>query len=315
MMCGWHPPTIEDPFSRLPPCLMSRTHAVRISRRCSYSSAWPAYRGRAEAMIEGAGRARLAALRGFLVDMDGVIYRGTQALPGAADALRALERRGRVLMLTNNSTKERGPLARTLDVMGFDLPPERILIVNQVAIDYLLTHHRHDRILALGEDHLLRDLAERGLCVLRRERWREATVVLMACRLTVDHDWLGAALNALLNGAAFIATSLDMTVNGDDGLRLEVGAYSEMLARICGRAPLVVGKPEAVCYRYALRLLEVPAELVAMIGDNPDTDLAGARRNGLFGVQVLSGVSHSPSELADLTVSDLAAFARLLEDG
>jgi 4-nitrophenyl phosphatase len=255
---------------------------------------------------------RLRRLRGFLVDMDGVIYRGSRPLPGAADALRALERRGPVLMLTNNSTKERAPLAAALRAMGFSIPPERILIVNEIAIDYLLVHHRQDHILALGEDHLLRAMEESGLRLVPPERWREATAVVVACRLSIDHDLLGAGLNALLSGAAFIATNPDLTVDGDDGVRLEAGAYATLLARLCGREPKVLGKPEPVCYRYALRMLGMTAGDAAMIGDNPDTDLAGARRNGLFAVQVLSGISREASPLADLTVSDIAAFAHLL---
>jgi 4-nitrophenyl phosphatase len=255
---------------------------------------------------------RIGGLRGFLVDMDGVIYRGKQVIAGAPEALRRMRERGRLLMLTNNSTKESEPLAAWLRERGFDLAAEDLLIITEIAEHWLCVHHATDRLLVIGEDHFLARLRRAGLELVTPAQWREADVVVIACDLRADHDKLGAALNALKNGAEFIATNPDMTVQGDDGVRLEAGAYASMLAQLSGRAPLVLGKPEAICYRYALDRLGLPAEQVAMVGDNLDTDISGARANGLFGVLVLTGLTGQPSPLADLTVPDIARFAGLL---
>jgi 4-nitrophenyl phosphatase len=260
--------------------------------------------------------ARLRSLRAFVLDMDGVLYRGQTPLPGAAEALVALRRRGRVLMLTNNSTKVSSLLTAWLRSLGFAIALEEILVVTEVAEGWLRRQLPGRRLLVLGEDHFRRRLGSAGFTVV--DDWRRAEAVVVACRLDLRHDDLGAALNALRAGAAFVATNPDLTVDGDDGLRLEAGAYARMLAGLCGREPTVIGKPEAPMYDAAfarLGIVRADASAVAMIGDNPDTDIAGARRNGLFGVHVLSGVAREPAAEADLVVADLAAFARVLESG
>ncbi len=256
---------------------------------------------------------RLRAVKGFLVDMDGVIYRGAVPVPGAADALRALRARGPVLMLTNNSTKQAEPLAADLRRMGFDIPVGDIIIVTEIVERWLLDRHAGAALLVLAEDHVRARLAHAGFEIVRAADWRRASVVVVGCRLTMDHDLLGAALNALHGSAAFVATNPDLTVNGDDGLRLEAGAYVDMLSRLSGREPTVIGKPAKPCYDHALTRLGVPAVRTAMIGDNPDTDIRGARDHGLFGVLVLTGLAATASPWADLTVADIGAFARVLE--
>ncbi|MBA2480495.1 MAG: HAD-IIA family hydrolase [Planctomycetes bacterium] len=257
---------------------------------------------------------RLRALRGFLVDMDGVIYRGSQAIPGAAHALASLQRHGPVLMLTNNSTKEPGSLALQLTRLGFDLPSERIIIVTEIARDHLLRRHRLDRILVLGEDHVAMSLRAAGLAVVDAREWRQASVVLSACSRTMDHALLGAGLNALMAGAVFLCTNCDLTVDGDAGRQLEAGAYARLLAGLCGREPTYLGKPEATCFAYALGRLGTRADETAMIGDNLDTDIRGARDNGLFGALVLSGLTAEASPLADISVPDIGAFAAMVDD-
>jgi 4-nitrophenyl phosphatase len=255
---------------------------------------------------------RLRALRGFLVDMDGVIYRGATAIPGAAAALASLQEYGPVMMLTNNSTKEHAALEAQLMRMGFAIPAERIIIVTEIARDHLLRHHRYERILVLGEDAFAAYLRAAGLAVVSPSEWREATVVLSACSRTMDHATLGAGLNALAAGAHFLCTNCDLTVNGDAGLQLEAGAYAQLLARLCGREPTYVGKPVSACFDYALRRLGTAAAATAMIGDNLDTDIRGARDNGLLGALVLTGLTAAPSSLADVSAPDISAFAAMV---
>jgi 4-nitrophenyl phosphatase len=263
--------------------------------------------------MDAATARRLAGAKAFLLDMDGVLYRGERAIPGAAEALIALRRRGRVLMVTNNSTKERAPLSATLRGMGIDVAPDEILIVTEVAERWLRIKHEGARLLVLGEDHFRAQLGRAGFTVVDQRAWREAQFVVCACRLTMDHDLLGAALNALIAGAAFVATNPDLVVDGDDGLRLEAGAYARLLEKLSGREPAVIGKPERPCFDVALNRLGVAADQAVMIGDNPETDVAGGRRNGLVAVHVLSGVTRRPAGDADAVAEDLTDFVRQLE--
>jgi 4-nitrophenyl phosphatase len=263
--------------------------------------------------MDAAAMRRLASAKAFLLDMDGVLYRGERAIPGAAEALAALRRRGRVLMVTNNSTKERAPLSAAMRRMGLDVAPEEILIVTEVAERWLRVKHDGARLLVLGEDHFRAQLDRAGFAIVEPKAWRDAQVVVCACRLTMDHDLLGAALNALKAGAAFVATNPDLVVDGDDGLRLEAGAYARLLEKLSGSEPAVIGKPERPCFDVALQRLGVSADQAVMIGDNPDTDVAGGRRNGLASVHVLSGITRNPASQADVIAEDLTDFVRQLE--
>jgi len=253
---------------------------------------------------------RLQPMRGAILDMDGVLYRGETAIPGAIQALEVLRRHLAIAFLTNNSTKRREPLVEHLRSLGFTIHASEIILVADVLERHLLTHHAGAPILLLGEDHLHERLRQAGLVLIEATQWRQAAVVVCACRLSMSHDLLGAALNALRQGATFVLTNPDLTVDGADGQRLEAGAYGRMLALATGRQPVVLGKPETPAYDLALGQLGLPAAAVMMIGDNPDTDLDGARRHGLLSIQVLSGISQAPSSQADLVFTNLGLVAK-----
>jgi HAD superfamily hydrolase (TIGR01450 family) len=264
-------------------------------------------------MLAPAIHERLRTLQGVLLDMDGVLYRGESAIPGAVKALARLRRRQRLGFLTNNSTKERSGLVRHLQRLGFAIESQEIILVMDVVERHLLTYHRQLRCLVLAEDHVRERLRSCGITVVAPAQWRDAQLVLCGCRLSMSHDDLGAALNALCAGAVFISTNPDLTVDGDDGQRLEAGAYTALLAQCSGRTPLVIGKPEAACFSHALNQLALDASRVAMVGDNPDTDILGGHRQGLLSVHVLSGITEKPAKQADLVCADLEAFATLVD--
>jgi 4-nitrophenyl phosphatase len=256
---------------------------------------------------------RLAALRGAVLDMDGVLYRGHRAIPGSIAGLASLRSHLQLRFLTNNSTKERGRLAAQLQGQGFAIAGEDIILVVDLLERHLLAEHRSRRLLVLAEEHVRERLRQQGLTLVPPEAWRQAEVLVVGCSLTASHDLLGACLNALRAGAVFIATNPDLSVDGDDGQRLEAGAYAQMLALASGRQPLVLGKPEPPGFAWALASMGLERSVVAMIGDHPDTDIAGARRHGLLPVQVLSGIASVGSPDAELVLPDLQAFAALLE--
>jgi 4-nitrophenyl phosphatase len=257
--------------------------------------------------------ARLGALAGAILDMDGVLYRGREPIPGAREALESLRARLRVRFLTNNSTKQARPLSEQLSRLGFPVAPEDITTIADVATAWLSKRHPGKRLLVLGEDHFAAQLTQAGFQVVAPGNWRRAEIVVSACRLGMDHLLLGSALNALRHGALFVVTNPDLVVDGEGGQQLEAGAYAGMLARASGRAAdVVLGKPEAPAYEAALSGLGIPAERTVMIGDNPDTDVIGGRRQGMLALQVLSGVSPEPSAHADLCLPDLASCARMI---
>jgi len=264
-------------------------------------------------MLTPAQREAMQSLRGAVLDMDGVLYRGSTAIPGSIDGLALLRRHLRLRFFTNNSTKERTKTVAQLAAMGFSIAPDEIILVMDLVERLLLADHRGRRLLVIAEDHVRDRWRAGGLHLVEAAAWREAEVVVCAVRLTADHALLSAALNALHHGAVFIASNPDLTVNGDDGLRLEAGSYARLLESASGRAPTMIGKPEAPGFLQAMQELALAPEQTAMIGDHPDTDIAGAVRLGMFPVHVLSGITRNPAQNAGFVAENLFSFAAALD--
>jgi HAD superfamily hydrolase (TIGR01450 family) len=224
----------------------------------------------------------------FLVDVDGVLTRGGDALPGAVEGLRALRARGRTLVLTNNSTRSRGELAEHLGRLGFAVSPDDILGSAFLAARYLALHYGPVDVWVLGEDGVRDEMLLSGHRLATRPE--DATWVVAGMDRGVTYAKLAQALRALVGGAKILATNEDATFPTADGLAPGAGAVVGALRGMGFAAEHVVGKPSPVAFEVALDLLGLPANRVLMIGDRLDTDTAGAQAAGLDSVLVLSGV-------------------------
>jgi phosphoglycolate/pyridoxal phosphate phosphatase family enzyme len=224
----------------------------------------------------------------FLVDVDGVLTRGRDALPGAVEAFAALRTWGRALVLTNNSTRSRGELAEHLGRLGFAVSPDDILGSAFLAARYLARHHGPVDVWILGEDGVRDEMKLAGHRLAARPE--DATWVVAGIDRGVTYVKLAQALRALVGGAKILATNEDATFPTADGLVPGAGAIVGAL-RGMGFAPQhVVGKPSPEAFEVALDVLGLPARRVLMIGDRLDTDIVGAQAAGLDSALVFSGV-------------------------
>jgi HAD superfamily hydrolase (TIGR01450 family) len=224
----------------------------------------------------------------FLIDVDGVLTRGKDALPGAAKALAALRAYGRPLVLTNNSTRSRDDLARHLQRLGFVLSAGEVLGSSFLAARYLALHFGPSIVWVLGEDGVRREMELAGHRLAARPEDAAWVVVGMDRELT--YEKLALALRALTAGARILATNEDATFPTPTGVVPGAGALVGAL-RGMGFAPAdVVGKPSPAAYDVALDVLGLPAPRVLMIGDRIETDVAGAEKAGLDSALVLTGV-------------------------
>jgi len=232
--------------------------------------------------------AALARYGAFLVDVDGVLTRGDDALPEAVEAFAALQARGRVLVLTNNSTRSRSELAEHLGRLGFAVSPDDILGSAFLAARYLARHYGPVDVWVLGEDGVRDEMLLSGHRLATRPE--DATWVVAGMDRDVTYAKLSQALRALVGGARILATNEDATFPTADGLVPGAGAIVGALRGMGFAAEHVVGKPSPVAFEVALDLLGLPAKRVLMIGDRLDTDIAGAQAAGLDSALVLSGV-------------------------
>ena len=270
----------------------------------------------------------------WIVDLDGVVFRGSEVLPGAARFFEAVQARGEpAVVLTNNSTTSVDRYVARLGQAGVRLGRDRIITSAVAAARWLARRGVQGPVLAIGEEGLLAALREQGIDAVTVEGEgpppgpdelpTAAVVVGLDSRFT--YRKLYAACQALRRGALFIGTNPDVTLPTEGGgVRPGCGSLLAAVAACAGREPVVVGKPYPGILEMALEALQAtlsPArDEVVVVGDRLDTDVEAARRLGLRSALVLTGVTRR-ADLAgagpqpDLVFEDLGELARWLTEG
>jgi glycerol-1-phosphatase len=235
----------------------------------------------------------LGRYAGLVLDLDGVVVRGTSAIPGVPSAIDRIRAAGAgVAFVTNNATRTPDQVAELLGRAGVKADASEV-VTSPMALAALVSPGA--RCLIIGMDGLRWALRERG-CVEVREP-AEADIVAVGLDLTVCYDDLRRATRALRAGARFMATNTDRTFPGPDGLDPGAGAIVAALVAASDREPEIAGKPHAPLYQTAAARLG-PGRML-MVGDRLDTDIAGAAALGWDTALVLTGVA---------TAADAARF-------
>ena len=235
-------------------------------------------------------RRPLRELRGLIMDMDGVLYRGDEPAPGLGDFFRFLdERRLRYLLLTNNSTTLPEGYVRKLAAMGVTVPAGAVLTSGMVALEYLRERYpAGTRFYGVCMPPLRDLLVNEGGYV-----WDEEApqLVISSGDWEVTYAKLRRACLAIRAGADWVATNTDKTLPTEEGLVPGAGALVAALATATDRTPIALGKPEVPMMEQALARLGLGAAEVAMVGDRLDTDILGGINANLVTIMVLTGVS------------------------
>jgi HAD superfamily hydrolase (TIGR01450 family) len=230
-----------------------------------------------------------------LFDLDGVVYLGPVAVPGAAEGIAALRRRGtRVGFVTNNAARPPVAVADHLAELGIPATAEDVVTSAQAGAD--LVRHRFGagvRVLVVGGEGVLAALAEAGLVPV----WSaddHPVAVLQGWGFELTWQQLNEAAIAIHRGAHWVATNTDPTRPTDRGLVPGNGAAVAAVAMAVPVTPEVAGKP----YRPLLddTVARIGARRPVFVGDRLDTDIAGATNAGLDSMLVLTG-SHGPVDL------------------
>lgn len=252
----------------------------------------------------------LISMQNFIIDMDGVLFRGQERLPGASAFLTHLSaERTPFILATNNSTLTPEQYVAKLGAMDVKVTPDHILTSGQAAALYLSqTAPPEARIYAIGEDGLFAALEGQGFQPTEKDI--EYVVVGMDRQLTW-HKLRIAAL-AIRAGATFIGTNPDTTLPTEEGLVPGNGASLAALEVATGIAPLIIGKPQPTLLELAIEKMNVTKEGTAIIGDRLETDILGGKNAGIATVLVLSGITQ-PEELEDSPYQPDLAFNSIRE--
>jgi 4-nitrophenyl phosphatase len=259
-------------------------------------------------------RIDLARIEAFLIDMDGVLYRGDTPVPGMQDFLKQLVRNDVPhLFVTNNSSMTPEQYTQKLTRMGAPAAPEHILTSALVTASFLARRaSSEDRVFMIGHEGLRQALLGAGLHLTERDG--EATYVVAGIDRDLSWEKLAAATLAIRRGAPFLGTNGDRTFPTERGLEPGAGAVLAFLEAASGVRPQVFGKPEPAMFDDALQRLGTPRERTAMIGDRYETDILGASRAGLVTLAVTSGVYERAYFEAQNPVPD-GIFASVAEIG
>jgi 4-nitrophenyl phosphatase len=230
------------------------------------------------------------AFDAFVCDLDGVLYRGRVPIPGAAEAVARLRSSGhRFLFCTNNSRATVEQYVQKLG--GMDIPATHDEILTSATVTGELLSSRNPEGLSVylvGGEGIKGELEDRGMKIVDDPEAVDAVVV------GADPDFtyakMQAAADAVRAGSIFVATNADPSFPGSNGLFPGAGAVLAGIEVASGRRAEVVGKPHRPMMEAAARRLE-GCNAIAAIGDQPITDLDGARTMGWATILVLSGVT------------------------
>jgi 4-nitrophenyl phosphatase len=229
---------------------------------------------------------------GLVCDMDGVLYRGDAPIEGSAAAVDELRRRGvRLVFCTNNSRSTVGQYVDKLARMGIRASPEEIVTSAIVTAEVLAKRGLNGaRAVVIGGDGIRTELTSIGVEVDDGAEPAAADLVVVGWDPGFDYSAMRRAAAAVMSGAELIATNDDSSFPAPDGLWPGAGAILASIERASGRRAEVMGKPHDPMMETVAARLD-GAEEVAMVGDRPETDLAGGAARGWATVLVLSGVT------------------------
>lgn len=220
-------------------------------------------------------------IKGLLTDLDGTLFVGDGPVPGAREAIQTIEQAGiRIRYVTNTTRRPRRLVAAHLRSLGFEIDDREIFTPARAAASLIGGRS----CFVLVDDTLLEDLEGVSLTGQRPDY-----VLVGDLGDGFTYERLDAAFRHLMDGAELVALQKNRYWQTPDGLSLDAGPFVAALEYASGKSATVVGKPERGFFGLALREMDLEAGESAMIGDDPESDVAGAQRAGLAGIQVRTG--------------------------
>jgi len=235
-----------------------------------------------------------------LADLDGVVYKGPDAIPHAVESLNAVAETRRVGYITNNASRTDAAVAGHLSDLGLRVAPSDVVTSPQAAVRLLAQHvPAGSRILVIGGEGLVDEVQKGGFAVTRSAEDDPAAVIQ---GFSPEVGWVHLAEAAFaLQGRSeterpWIATNTDWTIPVARGIAPGNGTLVSAVHTAIGRLPLVAGKPERAIFDEAVA--RFGAQKPLFIGDRLDTDVLGANRAGIESVMVLTGIDRAKQLLA-----------------
>lgn len=230
----------------------------------------------------------LRSKKGFICDMDGVIYHGNRLLPGVKDFVEWLYKNDKkFLFLTNASERSPKELQEKLARMGLDVDESHFYTSALATAKFLANQSPDCSAYVIGAPGLVNALYDAGITM----NDTNPDYVVVGETRAYNYDMILKAVSLLHKGARLVATNSDLTGPAEDGIIPACRALVAPIELATGKQAYFVGKPNPLMMRTGLRMLGVHSDEAAMIGDRMDTDIIAGIESGLATVLVLSGVT------------------------
>jgi 4-nitrophenyl phosphatase len=244
-------------------------------------------------------------IQGVLFDLDGTVYIGNRAVPGASEFIRRLESEGvSYLFVTNRANYTTEDIVERLRSFSIPAEPHHVLTSSQAVAEYL----PKGSFYYIGEEGLRQPLEKAGFTLTDES----PQYVIIGLDKNVTYRKIETACLLIRSGSKFIATNRDKFVNTEKGISPGNGAFVEAIRVATETEPVVIGKPEKPIMEIALNRLGVPKSLAMIVGDNPETDILAGKNAGIRTALILTGVAQDNAASRrfgpDWIVKDYAAL-------
>ncbi|MFD2637756.1 TIGR01457 family HAD-type hydrolase [Piscibacillus salipiscarius] len=226
--------------------------------------------------------------KGYLIDLDGTMYKGKSEIPEAKEFIRELQLRNIPFMfVTNNSSRTPGATAEKLKQFGIEAESHQVMTASLATAIHIHDEKPNATAYVIGEVGLTEALKEKGVQVVDGD----ADYVVMGIDRENTYRKLRDACLYVQEGAKFVATNPDIKVPTEKGLVPGNGAYVNLVENVTGVKPEIVGKPSGLMLQIALDYLGISQEEAIMVGDNYHTDILAGIHAGMDTLHVQTGVT------------------------
>ena len=248
--------------------------------------------------------------KGYLIDLDGTIYKGKSRIPAGERFIARLQERGIPYLLVTNNTARTPEMVQNMLASQFNVktPLETIYTATMATVDYMNDMKRGKTAYVIGEKGLKDAIAQAGY----QEDIEHPAYVVVGLDTDLTYEKLAIATLAIQKGAMFIGTNPDLNIPTERGLMPGAGSLINLLQSATRVEPVIIGKPKAIIMNKSLDVLGVTRHEAVMVGDNYLTDIMAGIKNDIATLLVTTGFT-KPEEVPNLPVQPDHVLASLDE--
>lgn len=250
------------------------------------------------------------AYKGYLIDLDGTIYKGKERIPAGERFIQRLQKQEIPYLLVTNNTTRTPQMVQDMLAQQFNIqtPLETIYTATMATVDYMKDMDRGQTAYVIGETGLKSAISEPGYI----EDKENPAYVVVGLDSQVTYDMLATATLAIAKGALFIGTNPDLNIPTERGLMPGAGSLVALLEAATRVKPVFIGKPNAIIMNKALDILQVKRSEAIMVGDNYLTDIMAGIQNDIASLLVTTGFTKA-EEVPNLPIQPDYVVASLDE--